>query len=376
MSNKNNGFNGWGFSKSNGQYIPNSSQYVTNEQLQEKIDEKFENLNLELVGEGQQVSLNVNNKNKGSFTFEDKFLTGVTFDECGKCLIFEVEGGEKFTVSLHSLIDENAVDTTKFVTKEEYNDVVSVLSTRIDMCEEENRKLTEMVNALAKEPAEIINDIKKGGTFTLYKNLKIEEGELTLTKDTFINLNGKELSAVGGTYGDTVVMGNAADITFKNGIILPAEKASVANGSATILVKKSTDLKLTLEDVNVSGVYPLYLNDANNKSNVTIKSGTFISPYDKGVAVYVQNGGKVVIEGGYFTTQGNISTYLLNLKDDLVKDGTDPRKYIEVKGGTFVNFNPAASYGEPNGPVSFVADGYTVQETINGNEIIYTVVKE
>ena len=64
--------------------------------------------------------------------------------------------------------------------------------------------------------------------------------------------------------------------------------------------------------------------------------------------------------------------YVVNCIDAAYKDGT---AVLQIKGGTFVNFDPSAN---PEGAkTSYVADGYTVdfQKQDNG-EIWYTVVPE
>ena len=38
-------------------------------------------------------------------------------------------------------------------------------------------------------------------------------------------------------------------------------------------------------------------------------------------------------------------------------------KDLMIRGGKFYGWNPSASYGEPGGPVSFVAEGYGVVES-------------
>lgn len=215
-------------------------------------------------------------------------------------------------------------------------------------------------------PEEVVNAIQKeGGKIKLTEDLKITSGKsLTITKETELNLNGNAIEVeVGGDYGDTVVLGNGVVATIKGGEIKQAGNADMNLGSANILLKTTAGGQLTLEDVVSEGVYPVYLNTDAGK--ITIKSGEYTSPYDKGVAVYVQKKGKVTIEGGFFTTNGHDSKYLLNLKDDVVaksEDGEfeDARKYMEVFGGEFVDFNPAESDGEPKKPTNFVADDHVV----------------
>ena len=132
-----------------------------------------------------------------------------------------------------------------------------------------------------------------------------------------------------------------------------------------------------------------------NETTVTIKGGTFDAA-DRDCAVWAKDGAKVIIEGGTFTcdgvgeelssanhqdmiyagTDGTIeiyggffysktATWLLNEKDN---SGT-----IVVKGGTFVNWNPADNASE-GANTDFVADGYTVEAKKVGDDTYYTVV--
>ena len=108
---------------------------------------------------------------------------------------------------------------------------------------------------------------------------------------------------------------------------------------------------------------------------VVINGGTF---YGAMSAVQVQKG-TLVINGGFFDLAATIkvaapqyASYLINCIDAAYKDGS---AVVEIKGGTFVNFNPS---DDPEGAnTSYVADGYTVvsQKRDNG-EIWYTVVPE
>ena len=113
---------------------------------------------------------------------------------------------------------------------------------------------------------------------------------------------------------------------------------------------------------------------AANGATVTIKDGTFTVGGDAngyGNSVIYTQGGKVVIEGGFFYTNCsyNGKYYVLN------QNNGDPGT-ITVKGGTFVNFNPAGGDDYVQ-PTNFVADGYkVVSETKESGEVWYTVVPE
>ena len=62
--------------------------------------------------------------------------------------------------------------------------------------------------------------------------------------------------------------------------------------------------------------------------------------------------------------------FLLNCYDANYANGTAK---INVYGGKFYNFNPAESYSEPTGPVSFVAPGYGVVETVEDGVPVFEV---
>ena len=109
-------------------------------------------------------------------------------------------------------------------------------------------------------------------------------------------------------------------------------------------------------------------------ANLVINGGTY---YGGGTAVQVQKG-TVTINGGHFAVEPFSDVrygynFLLNCIDAAYKDGT---ANIIVKGGTFVNFNPANCKAEGEG-TNFVAEGYGVVATPQANgDVWYTVVAE
>ena len=112
---------------------------------------------------------------------------------------------------------------------------------------------------------------------------------------------------------------------------------------------------------------------AANGAEVIIKDGTFTVDGDAtglGNSVIYSVGGNITIEGGFFYTEHSYrgKYYVLNQLNG--NPGT-----ITVKGGTFVNYNPAN--GDDNLGGNFVADGYTViSETKANGDVWYTVVAE
>ena len=213
-----------------------------------------------------------------------------------------------------------------------------------------------------------------GGSVTLTDDVDVP-GELTFTKDAVIDLGGNEIKATGGTGGDAIVVKSGANVTLKNGTVKEAQNANA--NSAVIYVSSATPASVTLEEMTLEGSHPVYVNSAAAATTVTINSGNYTCSGTNGEVVYVQKGGKVVINGGTFSNPKatTYQTYLLNIKDDFRKTLNDPREAIEVFGGTFINFNPA-DCGSEGYPTNFVAKGYKSVETSSGNDKIYVVVPD
>lgn len=120
--------------------------------------------------------------------------------------------------------------------------------------------------------------------------------------------------------------------------------------------------------IHCEGSYGLWNSTTTGK--IIINDGVTIEAQTH--AVYAENG-VIEINGGTFKltdwadaekdANGNLK-FLINCYDASYTNGS---ANIIVKGGKFYDFNPAASYGEPNGPVSYVAEGY---ESVMTTEMI------
>ena len=114
--------------------------------------------------------------------------------------------------------------------------------------------------------------------------------------------------------------------------------------------------------------------DVQDGSTVTIKNGTYVGNVH---AVYVFEG-TLIVEGGTFSVQQKYSDatkadeFVLNCYDANRANGTAK---IVVKGGTFIDFNPADCQAE-GAHTNFVADGYKVVSETKGGHTYYTVVAE
>lgn len=189
-----------------------------------------------------------------------------------------------------------------------------------------------------------------GGSIILEDDFNYtEEGikRIYFKSDAVVDLNGKTVTgANGGEEADgTFFINNGANVTIKNG------------------------------NMETSGTYPTILVWADNKSTVTIESGTYISngTGNNDPILYIgPGGGTIYIKGGTFINKGKTTNKaMLNCYDDAYDSGD--AKFI-VSGGTFYGFDPAHSGSEREGDSNFLAPGYkSVESEIDGVKV-YTVV--
>jgi predicted ribosomally synthesized peptide with SipW-like signal peptide len=179
------------------------------------------------------------------------------------------------------------------------------------------------------------------------------------TNDTIVvNKNNATLDANGKTVDNTDEIWNEA--TGNWSLVSVRNKANLTiTGNGTFNAKKDDCFAVDVQD----------------GSTVTIKNGTFVGNVH---AVYVLEG-TAIIEGGTYSVQQKYSDaskadeFILNCYDANRTSGTAK---IIVKGGTFINFNPADCQAE-GAHTNFVADGYKVTSKKQSNgDIWYTVVPE
>ena len=106
---------------------------------------------------------------------------------------------------------------------------------------------------------------------------------------------------------------------------------------------------------------------AGGTSHFVINGGSFISDGSNDQELIYSSGGVIDIYGGFFHNKAG--GYTLN-----VRDANKNTAFINVYGGTYVNYDPSAGSNDPNNIK--VAEGYTVisEEQENG-DIWYKVVK-
>lgn len=175
---------------------------------------------------------------------------------------------------------------------------------------------------------------------------------------------------------EVMVSGTTATIDMNGKTISnTADLWNESTGAWSLVSARGADAKLTVDG---NGKFAAKENDCfavdvQDGAEVTIKSGTFIGNVH---AVYVYEG-TAEIKGGFYSVQqkykdaAKADGFVLNCYDANRANGTAK---IIVKGGTFVNFNPADCWAE-GAHTNFVADGYSVISETHGADTWYTVVK-
>lgn len=215
------------------------------------------------------------------------------------------------------------------------------------------------------------NGIVFDGNVTFTSDVTVDSS-LTIAGDAEYDLGGNTINATGGTRNTVEI--TSGNVTIKNGTI---NVDKTAENPTAVRINGTEKVNVTLENVTIDDVseYPMIW--ANNENaTVTIKSGEYAAYEDSCHVVYV-TAGKVIIEGGTFGKAGVKNDWVLNLQDDIRKGTSDKAaailEHLEVRGGTFINFNPADNKCEGEG-TSFVPAGYQVEIQVKGDDTYYTVV--
>lgn len=217
-------------------------------------------------------------------------------------------------------------------------------------------------------------------------------GDITTTNNPWINGNSSYAPASKGVIPALAEGGKAtlsSDITVTDeaaaskNVITNDTELNFGGNTVTLDLPNATGATENWVGVNVNGgnvVFDgaeggittadnpeLYAIVVRNGANLTINGGKYIG----GTSAISVTAGTVTINGGYFANQTDDAEYLLNCYDSAYNNGTAS---IIVKGGSFLNWNPADNAAEGAG-TNFVAPGYTVIEEAVDGGILYTVVE-
>ena len=179
---------------------------------------------------------------------------------------------------------------------------------------------------------------------------------------------------IGDTAADRVIISEPTTLNLDAKIISPDNMGNNNTNFCALIVDADTTINAGENggiDTGRNGGYAL---NVRKGANLTITGGSY---YGGGTAVQVQEG-TLTITGGHFAVEPFSDArygyeFMLNCIDAAYKNGTAK---IIVKGGTFVNFNPANCKAEGAG-TNFVADGYkVVSATQTNGDVWYTVVSK
>lgn len=295
----------------------------------------LDNMTLDATVGNNNVSYSMSN-NCGIVTIKDTTITakadGVAFDVYGG---FGSYGDVTVTVDGNSVINGN-IELARATGSSNINKNTLVL-----------KNCTVNGNILKSD-----GTLNFEGNVTLNGDVNVTDitdavaNRTTVTEKTTLNLNGK--------------------------IITPEDMGKNTKNFTALIVDEDTTINAGVNggiDTQKNGAYGIVV---RRGAKLTINGGTY---YGGGTAVQVQEG-TLVINGGTFEVEPYSDPtygykYLINCIDAAWKNGTAK---IAIKGGTFVNFDPANSASEnPNG--NFVAEGYkVVSETQANGDVWYTVV--
>ena len=178
---------------------------------------------------------------------------------------------------------------------------------------------------------------------------------------------------IGDTVADRVSIRKPTTLNLDAKIISPDNMGNNNTNFCALIVDADTTINAGESggiDTGTNGGYGI---NVRNGATLTINGGSY---YGGGTAVQVQEG-TLIINGGTFACEPFGDPYgynfLINCIDSAYKNGTAK---VEIKGGTFVNFDPSNCQAEGAG-TNFVADGYkVVSATQTNGDTWYTVVSK
>lgn len=215
------------------------------------------------------------------------------------------------------------------------------------------------------------------------KNLSMQDGtSLYVAKDVVLS------SEFTGRYYMTLSYLSKGGVISGEGTIVAPDKK---NSHTSAVQFDSRNKELVIDgNLTIKGGVAGYWNGDEYKEGispaifiydgkVTINNGHFIGGIDSetgnaGPAVYiysnsVNNNAELIINGGVFESATDDATFLINMDDNNLGAAS-----IQIKGGTFVGFNPADNTADGAG-TNYVADGYVSTKTTYNGKDAWVVTK-
>ena len=221
-------------------------------------------------------------------------------------------------------------------------------------------------------------DIKDFADTIINKNIEYKPYKLEITTENFSKLTSNP-----GIYNIVEDINTNKNITF--GIVANGKYVYNLNNhevkcgtksSGSLFLRGSVNVTINGEGKLINNTESYGVWSSGKNVIVNINGGDF-EAYTH--VLYAENG-VINVYGGTFKMLGNPELdikghckFMLNCLDANYKSG-DAK--IIVYGGKYYNFNPSESYSEPGAPISFVANGYHVVESVEDGVPVFMVVKD
>ena len=216
-------------------------------------------------------------------------------------------------------------------------------------------------NGVVNTPAALQTALKLGGNITL-------GADISFTPDTTLSSNG--IIPLNIVTNDTVLNLNGYKIalTGYEGITYAYTPAIISVDGAEMTINGDGCIDPEAGENNSYGI------DIVSGGSLTINGGSY---YGAITAVQVEKG-SLVVNNGYFELSETVKAqapqyakYLINCIDANYNNGTAT---VTIYGGKFLNFDPA--HAPETGNASYLAEGLDSSPAKQGDDILYTVVKE
>jgi len=196
------------------------------------------------------------------------------------------------------------------------------------------------------------------------------------------SISGLSKNGVSNLVEDVVSTSRVAFGIFANGSYrynMNGHSLSLKGGSSAAMFFRGTKPTINIygpgKIVESSGTYGIWVSSEGTTINIydcDVEAYTHVLYAEKGVINVYGGSFKMLDENPILDEKGHCK-FLLNCQDANYNSGIAK---INVYGGKFYNFNPAETYGEPGGPVSYVADGYHVVESVEDGVPVFEVVAD
>ena len=218
-----------------------------------------------------------------------------------------------------------------------------------------NNEIFTLKGLIGDMGGNVVYDLPDTTTGKSFNTLMGKNGTVKLTEDTTT-----------GRYGPGITAKNHVTLNLNNhNLSIP-----VSDSTAAIQARGTQEITVTGKGTLDAGEGICIM--ANGKdATINLSGSTTVYQTNRpGAELIYCYVGTINISGGTFKNNG--SAYLLNCYDANYQNGTAK---IIVTGGKFYDFNPADNSAE--GPhTSFVAEGYHVETSTDGESTVYTVKKD